>query len=118
MCCRFVRIVVRLRIRQCTCYCFEPSLAAERTSLFEWLGLDVLDRTYGSIVRAAMCSTACWTAFADFCEAVMRKKERAEWERQALERQRTLLARASLRSNDMCKNVYIMYIFRIVFNII
>ncbi|EGI62112.1 hypothetical protein G5I_09577 [Acromyrmex echinatior] len=54
------------------------------------LGLNVLDRTYGSIVRAAMCSA--WTSLVDFCEAVMRKKEWTEWERQALKRQRALLA--------------------------
>ncbi|XP_011057511.1 PREDICTED: uncharacterized protein LOC105147885 [Acromyrmex echinatior] len=60
---------------------FCPSWATERMSLFEQLGLDVLDRTYGFIIRAAMCSAACWTALADFCETVMRKKKRTEWKR-------------------------------------
>ncbi|EGI70646.1 hypothetical protein G5I_00567 [Acromyrmex echinatior] len=34
--------------------------------------------TYGSIVRMAMCSAACWMSLADFYEAVMHKKERTE----------------------------------------
>ena len=55
-------------------------LPAEKTSLFERLELDVLDRTYGFIARADMCSAA-WKAFADFCEDVMRKKERAKRKR-------------------------------------
>ncbi|XP_011057113.1 PREDICTED: uncharacterized protein LOC105147651 [Acromyrmex echinatior] len=72
---------------------FCPSWAAERTSLFEGLGHDVLDRTYG-IVRIVMCSAAYWTALADFCDAVMRKTEQAEWEHQALKKQRAFLDRA------------------------
>ena len=46
---------------------FYPSWAVEKISLFERLGFDIFDRTYGSIVRAAMCSAACWTALVDFC---------------------------------------------------
>jgi len=72
---------------------FCPSWAAERMSLFERLGLQVLDRTY-STVRAAICSAMYWTTLAGgFCEAVIRKKKRVEWKRQALKKQRILLAR-------------------------
>lgn len=59
---------------------------------------------YGSVVRAAINSAVCWTALADFCEVVMRRKERAERERRTLERQKAIqrneVARFSSGSDD------------------
>ena len=47
----------------------------------------------------------------DFCEAVMRKKERAEWKRHALKRQKALFLFLSsgflALMTTICKNIYI-----------
>jgi len=58
--------------------------------LFDVLGLNTPDRTYGAVVRAALNSSSSWTVLADFCETAMRKKEQAECKRRVLERPRLL----------------------------
>ncbi|KYM76700.1 hypothetical protein ALC53_12886 [Atta colombica] len=80
---------------------FGPSWTAERTSFFKRLGLDVLDMRLhcqgGYILRCVL------DGLTDFCEAIMTKKEeRAEREPSgsSLKRQRALLARVCLGSDD------------------
>ena len=37
-----------------------------------------IDRTFRAVVRAIVRSPEAWSVFADFCEAVMRRKEEDE----------------------------------------
>ncbi|XP_011063045.1 PREDICTED: uncharacterized protein LOC105151187 [Acromyrmex echinatior] len=67
-----------------------PSWVVERGNLFVALGLDLdLDREY-NLVEAIMCSSETWTSFANFYEAVMRRKEETERDR---ERDRRVMER-------------------------
>ena len=97
---RFVRIVIQLQIWRCTCCCF-AHLGPRRGRHF-LSGWGLMSLICGFIVRAVIYSAVCWTALADFCEAVMTKKERAEREPSgsSLKRQRALLARVCLESDD------------------
>jgi len=49
--------------------------------LFDILGLDASDRTYGAVVRSAVNSSRFWTTLANFCEVMMKKKVQTERER-------------------------------------
>jgi len=77
---------------------FCPSWAAERMSFLQRLELDVFDRTYGFIVRVAVYSDVGQPSRISARSSYARK--RTKWERQALQRQRALLARTSLESDD------------------
>lgn len=79
---------------------FCPSSAGERVKSYDFLRLDVLNRTYGNILRTALDSSQCWTALANFCEVVMRRKEQAERECRSLEKMRALLLTASSSDTD------------------
>jgi len=75
---------------------FCPSWTAERTLLFEWLELNVLDKIYGSIGGAAMCFAACWI------RGFLRGHHMQEGAGRvgASSPERALLARACLSSDD------------------
>ena len=101
------QFVMQLQIR-CICCCF--ARLGPRMSYLQRLELDVFDRTYGSIVRAAVYSDVGQLSRISARSSYARK--RTKWKRQALQRQRALLARTSLESNDnhvsKCRyNVYI-----------
>jgi len=99
---RFVRIVVRLWIWQCTRYCF-AHLGPRRGRYFlsGWGSMSLTTHTTPLLERLR--------CVLDGSRGFLRRHHaQAEWERQGLKRQRTLLARACLMT--MCKNVYIMYI--------
>ena len=65
----------------------------------------------GSMVRAAICFAECWGPRGFHVQE-------GEPSESIRKRQSGLLTWACLISDDMCKNVYIMYIFRIIFDII
>ena len=68
-----------------------PSWDAERENLFATLDLDLdLNREYARVIEAIMGSYVAWTAFARFCEVVMRAKERAERDRRRDRRARVV----------------------------
>ena len=65
------------------------------------LGLDLdLDREYNLVIEAIMCSSKAWTAFANFCETVMKRKEEAERNRERNWRESLLLPVPSIPSRD------------------
>ena len=65
-----------------------PSWAVERGNLFVALGLNLdLDREYNLVIGAIMGSSEAWTAFANFCETVVRRKEEAEGDREGNQRE-------------------------------
>jgi len=80
---------------------FCPSWALKRTSLFERLGLDVLDRTYGSIVRAPyvlVCASLCIGQPSRIFAS--RHAQEGAGRMAASGPEVVLLARACLRSDD------------------
>ncbi|XP_018302110.1 uncharacterized protein [Mycetomoellerius zeteki] len=61
--------------------------AVERRNLFVALGLDLyLDREYTRAIGAIVGSASAWTAFANYCEIVIRRKEEAEREHKGVRR--------------------------------
>ena len=65
------------------------------------LGLDLdLDREYNLVIGAIMCFSETWTAFANFCETVMKRKEEAERDRERNWRESILPPVPSIPSRD------------------
>ena len=69
--------------------------------MFAALDLDLdLDRKYNLVIGAIMCSSEAWTAFTNFCETVMKRKEEAERDRERNWRESILLPVPSIPSRD------------------
>ena len=65
------------------------------------LGLDLdLEGEFNLVIGVIMCSSKAWTAFANFCETVMKRKEEAERDRERNWRESILLPVPSIPSRD------------------
>ena len=54
---------------------FCPAWAEQRSGLLEYVGIE---RTFRAVVGVIVRSPEAWSAFADLCEVVMRRKEEDE----------------------------------------
>ena len=59
-----------------------------------------VDRSYNAMVEIALDSSYYWTALANFCETVMKKKEIAGREHRVLEERQALFALDSSDTDD------------------
>ena len=79
---RYVRIVLWLRIQQCTRCCFAH--LGRRRGRYFLSGWSLMSLTRYTAPLSGLLCALLRVGFADFCEAIICKKERVEWERQAL----------------------------------